>query len=477
MQTKEVILIQPPAPKSLQKEYLSVQIPLNLRYIAGSLISEGARVMVHDFVVERYNKDAFLGQLRKKQPVLIGFTSLSSSIPFVNLISKQIKMFDTGIHTILGGVHASALPLETLGELKHIDFIVVGEGEITIKELYKEILGNQDFHRVRGIAFRDKMTGKLFMTAKRELISDLNNLDFPAINLFEVEKYRKAHVSRGFSRVDLNIMELLTSRGCPQSCIFCAGHINYGQTLRFRSISNIIKEIERMRKIEHISIEDDTFTLNRSLVFELGNYLKSKGITWNCNARVGSIDKKLADDMVRNNCRKISLGIESGSERILKLSKKNITVSEILETFRIVRKSGIRYIEGNFMLGSHPDEKIEDIALTEKLIFSLKPDFITLTIMCPFPGTEAYEIMSKRNLFPERKNWLNFNLVTHKLPYKQLFNLSADKLLYQRNRILKRYYTSPKYILRQITHVRNFNEIKYLLRLAKTVTAEGKYAV
>lgn len=476
MNKKEVILIQPPIPKGLQKKYISVQIPINLGYIASSLISEGARVTIKDFVIEQYNTDTFLKELHKKKPVLIGFTSVTSSLPFVNFISKHIKIFNPEIITVLGGIHASALPLETLSELKYIDFIVVGEGEITIRELYRAILGNQNYCSVKGIVFRDMVKGELHMTSKRELISDLNTIDFPAFELFEIEKYYKTHVSRGFSRKDFRIMELLTSRGCSQNCIFCAGHINYGKTFRFRSISNIIKEIEvnnSARKIEHISIEDDTFTLNKNLVIELGKYLKSQNITWNCNSRIDSVNQDIALNMVQNNCRKISFGIESGSERILKLSKKNITMPQIIDTFRIFRKAGMRYIEGNFMLGSHPDEKIEDIKMTEKLIFILRPDFITLTIMCPFPGTEIYKIMKEENLLPQYKNWFNFNLITKKLPYKKLSHLSAEELLYWRNYLLKKYYTSS-YILRQITNSRNIKELRYLLNLAKSAYKDGQ---
>jgi len=469
---KEVILIQPPLPKSIQKEYISVQIPMNLGYIANALMLCGANVAINDFVVEHYDTAYFFEQLNSKQPILVGFTSVTCSIPFVNLISKYVKMFNPKISTVLGGVHASSLPLETLQELKYIDFIVIGEGEITIKELYKEIISNQNYHQIKGLAFRDKATGKLIMNHKRDLINDLDYAMTFSFSLFEVDKYRRAHVSRGFSRVDLEIMELLTSRGCPYNCIFCAGHINYGNNLRFRSIENITKEIEensRIRKIEHISIEDDTFTLNKKLVFELGKYLRSKNITWNCNARIGTIDQEMAFMMARNNCRKVSFGIESGSERILNLSKKNITIQQIVDTFKIIRSVKIRYIEATFMLGSHPDETIQDIKETKKLIFRIKPDFIALMVMCPFPGTEVYEIMQSRALLPKRPNWINFNLVTVKPPYKSLFNLSADELLYWRNNILWEYYTSVRYIFRQITNIRNIKQLKYLLRLAKSV--------
>lgn len=477
MPADEIILIQPPLPKSLRKEYISIQVPINLGYIANSLILQGAKVTIKDFVVETYQRDSFLAEVRRIQPFFIGFTSMSSSLPFVNLISKHIKTLNSNIITVLGGVHASALPLETLLELPFIDFIVVGEGEVTIRELYNEMHGTQDYRRVKGIVFRDKITGELYMTPKRALIRNLDDAPFPAFELFKTEQYRNAHVSRGFSRKHLAIMELITSRGCPQNCIFCASHINYENTVRFRSAENIIKEIEaysRIRRIEHISIEDDVFTLNKALVRELGTYLRHKNITWNCNARVDSVNQDIALVMVQNNCRKVSFGVESGSERILKLSKKNTTISQIKDAFRVFRRANIRYIEGNFMLGSHLDETIDDIKMTERLIFSLQPDFITLTVMCPFPGTEAYAIMEKEGLLLKQRNWLIFNLVTEKLPYKKLHNVSSGELLEWRNYLLKKYYTSPNYILRQLFAIRNLKELRYLLSLARAVHRDSE---
>ena len=467
-----VILIQPPLPKRIRRDYISVQIPLNLGYIASVLTECQAQVTIYDFVVTKYNTATFLKELAEKKPVIVGFGAVSCTIPFVDFISKQVKKFNPAIKTVLGGVHASALPGETLGELKGIDFVVIGEGEATIRELYKEILGVQNYKRVKGIAFRNGPANEIFMTPKRELISDLDTIVFPALHFFDPDKYRRAHVSRGFSRKDLNVMELLTSRGCPEECIFCAGSINYGRAVRFRSLDSVIKEIEanyRIRKIDHISIEDDTFTINKKLVFELGKYLKSKGISWNCNARVNTVSPDMLRTMAKNNCRKISFGIESGSQRILGLTKKNITIEQVISAFNIARKAGIRFLEANFILGSHPDEKIEDIRMTEGLIFRLKPDFITLTLMCPFPGTEVFALMNKAGLLPGRKNWLRFNLLSEKLPYKKLYHLSALELLHQRNYILKKYYASAGYLFRQMVNIRNIRELKYLLRLARYV--------
>lgn len=477
MPADEVILIQPPLPRSLRKEYISVQVPVNLGYIASSLASQGAAVTIKDFAVEHYRKDSFLAQVQKRRPLFVGFTSMTSSLPFIHHISRHLKTINEDIKTVLGGVHASALPLETLQELPHIDFIVVGEGEVTVKELYVQMRGAQDYRNVNGLVFRDKVTGEPCVTARRPLIGNLDDVIFPAHGLFRSERYRSAHVSRGFSRKQLDIMELLASRGCPQNCIFCAGHINYGNTVRFRSAENIISEIEaqiRIRRIEHISIEDDVFTLNKALVKELGVYLRRKNITWNCNARVDSVNQDLAFGMVRNNCRKVSFGIESGSERILKLSRKNITVRQIKEAFRAFRRAGVRHLEGNFMLGSHMDETIDDIKMTGDLIFSLQPDFITLTLMCPFPGTEAYAIMEKEGLLPKKKNWLKFNLVTGKTPYKKLRHISSEELLQWRNYLLKKYYASPGYILRQLFSLRNLKELRYLLHLAMAVCRDSE---
>ncbi|MBR9678857.1 MAG: radical SAM protein [Nanoarchaeota archaeon] len=462
-----VILIQPPTNKAIQENYVSLQIPINLAYIAASLEQKRANITVIDYCVQEFNKKKLITQLEQLKPKIIGFTSLTASIHLVNEISQIIKKHDKKIITILGGPHATALPKQTLEELKAIDIIVQGEGEKTIQELYTCIKTRKPLKTIKGIVFRRNK--KIITNPKRKLIHDINKIVFPARHYFNEREYKRNHVSRGFSRKHLRIAEIITSRGCPGKCIFCAGHVNYGNRIRFRSFENIKQEIYELKqkyKINHITIEDDTFTINHELVKKIGKYLKQNNITWNCNTRVNTVNLELLQHMQKCGCKKVVFGVESGSEKILKIIRKGITLTQIRNAFKWAKQAKIRYVEGTFILGNHPQETVKDIEETKKLIFELMPDFLCLTIMCPFPGTPVYEIMQKQKLLPRKPDWSKFTFINNQPSYKKLEHVNSQTLIRIQNQTLKKYYTSPKYVIQQIRKIRKPYEIMYFSKLA-----------
>lgn len=461
-----VLLIQPSTHKSIDKEYISTQLPLNLCYIAASLKDECANIKIIDYCVEAFNESEFLAILEQFKPAVAGFGSFTASVCSVEEIARIVKRYDDKILTVLGGVHISALPERTLSEMPSIDIGVIGEGEVTIKEIYHALLRGNSLKTISGIVYREGPDIK--GTKERALITNLDEVPFPSRHLIDIEKYRNSHVSRGFSRRNLRIMEIITSRGCPNHCIFCAGHINYCYTLRFRSYENIVEEIESLRrnyKVNHISIEDDTFTINKELVSQLCAYFKKKRISWNCNSRVNTVNYELLKNMKESGCKKVSFGVETGSPRIARLIKKNITLGQVRQAFKWARRAGIRYVEGTFILGSHPDETLHDIRMTEKLIFELMPDFIAVSIICPFPGTEIFSMMVKNKQLQEPMDWSAFTFMNNKPAFKKLNNISADQLISLQKKIIRKYYSSFSYIKNQILKIRSLGECLYFLKL------------
>lgn len=468
-----VLLVQPPIHKSIDRSYASTQIPINLGYIAASLEQEGANVKVVDFCVNEFVEADFISLLKEFNPAIVGFTGMTSSINFVRDIAKLIKQYDSNLLTVLGGVHISAIPKRTMDELPQIDLGVIGEGEETIKEIFWLKVAGKPLEGIKGTVVRSG--GKIEINPLRELIKNVDSIPFPARHLFDVKKYNKSHVSRGFSRKYLKIMELITTRGCPNQCIFCAGHISYGYALRARSYENITAEIDQLIKnygTNHIAIQDDTFTLNKELVRRLCAYLKDKKLSWDCNARVNTVDFELLKMMKDSGCKKISFGVESGSPRILKLIKKGITLEQVRAAFAASRKAGIRYTEGTFILGSHPSETEEEVKQTVDLIFELMPDFASLTIICPFPGTEVYRLMDEQKLLDENLDWSKFTFINNTPPFKRLEHLSAEQLVETQRKFLKTYYSSPKYLLSQAVKIRSLREVQYFMNLGTQLVKE-----
>lgn len=465
MDRMRILLIQPNSTEEVNKEYLSLQFPLNLGYIAAVLREAGHNVRMVDFNVMDRKKLSMI--ILNFKPEMIGLTALTSSIYNAKKIISEIKQIDKNIVTILGGVHASALPIETIEEIRDLDYLVFGEGERTIVELTDCLIKKKSIKDVGGVVFRN--AGKIIKNKPRRLIEDLDSLPLPARDLIPFQLYAKHHVTRGFSRKEKNIIEIMTSRGCPNKCIFCAGHINYGFRVRFRSYENIVKEINESIEcygINHISIEDDTFTLNKDLVRKLCVFFKNKNLTWNCNTRVNTVDYNLLKLMAESGCKKITFGIESGNSEILKKNKKAITIEQAIKTVKDAKRAKIRYVECDFMIGSHIDETLETVHDTIKLIYKLMPDFLSLAIMCPFPGTEVYDLMIKNNLLDKEPDWSQFTVFGNLRRYKKLNYLSSEEMFRLQHKILKEYYSSKKYILLQLIKIKNLSEIKYFSRLA-----------
>lgn len=461
----KVLLIQPNSAEELNKEFLSLQFPLNLGYIAAILRQHGHDVKMIDFNVT--DKKELSKIILRLKPEVVGLTALTSSIYNAIKIIREIKQINKETITVLGGIHASSLPIETMEENKELDYLVFGEGELTIVELLDYLIKKKNLKEVNGIVFRK--AGKIIKNKPRDLIGDLNNLPSPARDMIPFDLYAKHHVTRGFSRKEKKIIEIMTSRGCPNRCIFCAGHINYGFRLRFRSYENIIGEITEGIKrynINHVSIEDDTFTLNKELVRKLCNFFKSKNLTWNCNTRVNAVDYDLLKLMSNSGCKKIAFGIESGNLEILKKNKKAITIEQAIKAVRDAKRAKIRYVECDFMIGSHIDETLGTVQDTVKLIYKLMPDFLSVSIMCPFPGTEVYDLMIQNKLMDKKPDWSQFTLFGNLKRYERLKYLNSEEMFKLQHRILKEYYSSPRYIFSQLVQIRTFSEIKYFSRLA-----------
>ena len=467
----KILLIQPNCAEEVDKEYVSLQYPINLGYIAAVLQKQGHKVNMIDFNVMDRKKLGFF--ISKFKPELIGLTALTSSIHHAKEIICEIKKINKKIITVLGGIHASALPIKTMKEIKDLDYLVFGEGEKTIVELVEKRSNKKSIESVRGVLFRKKR--KIIKNKPRELIKNLDSIPFPIRNLLPMKLYEKQHVSRGFSRKRKKIMEIMTSRGCPNRCIFCAGHINYGFSVRFRNYKNIIEEINeaiKKFKITHISIEDDTFTLNKELVKRLCNFFKKKNLTWNCNARVNTVDYELLKKMAKSGCKKIVFGVESGNPEILQKIKKGITVQQVIKSVKEAKKAKIRYVECDFMIGAHIDETLETVNDTNKLIHTLMPDFLSVSIMCPFPGTEIYKLMVENNYLSKKPDWSQFSFFGDLKRYERIKYLTSKQMVELQHKILKKYYSSLKYIFFQLIQIRSLDEIKYFAKLAVSFLQE-----
>ena len=459
-----VMLVRPETPDRGQTNIVSVQYPLNIGYLVAYLKQYNVRCIVNDFEVEPYSEENFLESIRREMPSLIGFSCMTPHVLHAAEMAKLVKKYFPEILIVIGGVHAAAIPKQTIEEFPQFDIVVLGEGELTLLEIHQKMNDSRAMETVLGIAVKNGSTVRI--NPPRPLIEDLNQIPFPERNLIDMKYYKKSHVSRGFSRKVTNIAEIMCSRGCPYNCIFCASKVIHSKIVRFRSAENIIAEMGTLIKehnIKHFSFLDDTFTIKNEILKPVCRYMESQKVTFDCFTRVNDINEEKMAIMVAGGCKKISFGIETGSPRILKLLKKGITLDQVDKAFHISREAGLPTIEATFMIGSHPDETIEDIEMTKKLIYKLKPDILGIFIAIPYPGTELNSILKERGLLL-KENWDEFRLFLG-APTWESGSIPMKKL----QRILKNiaygYYLNPSYLLSSMRKIRSYKEFKYLANM------------
>jgi len=472
MSARKVFLIRP---QTLTGKYAFIgkQFPMNLAGLAAFLIAGGIEVKIYDFDVENFSEDAFISRLREYQPDIVGISCCTPTIINGHKIASIVKQHNPEILTVVGGPHASALPERTLSEFPDFDVAVIGEGEQTLLDICRNPdLSGRGLKQTAGLTLRNN--GEVSRTQVRELIPDLDSLPFPARELLPMHLYRgQSH--RGFSRDFLKITEIMTSRGCPGRCIFCASEVTMGKALRFRSADNVKAEIQQCRErfgFNHFIISDDTFTLNVPRLEDICKYFKKSKITWNCNARVWPISKEQLALMAESGCTGITFGVESGSSRILELIRKNITIRQIKDAFLWARQAGIKLIEADLIIGSHTSETREDIGLSIKLINEISPDIIMASVVVPYPGTALYGLMKEKNLLDIPEQWDKY-LFIGSYPVWHTDNFSPRELVLMQKRILNNFYFNPRYIIKRLKSINNIRELKYWITAGLSFLFKG----
>ncbi len=456
----KVILIS--TPLTLGKRYTEfggVEFPLAVGYLASYIREFGFDVELWDYTPGGYAEEEYVASLRRAKPEVIGFGCTTPAIINANKLAEIARRALPGIFIIVGGPHTTAIPERTLEEFPAFDAVCIGEGEDTFLEVCERIRANRFLNGTKGLAHRTRDGIKV--EERRSLIQDLDKLPFPARDLVDFNRYKIAHVSRGLSRTFMNIMEIMTSRGCPNSCIFCAGHLNYGHSLRFRSKENILAEVKECIKkygTEHITINDDTFTLHPQLEGICASFKELK-LTWDCLTRVNVVTKEMLQMMVDSGCIRICFGVESGSPRVLKLIKKNITVDQVRRAFSWAHEAGVKLIDGAFMIGSHPNEDKEDIQMTVDLINEIKPHFWSLTVLVPFPGTEVYRMMKKKGYLKD-ESWEDF-VMFGKTPTWRTDYFTGEELVRIQKWAMRKTYLRLGYMFTMLSKISSWDEFKY----------------
>lgn len=367
--------------------------PLGIAYIASVLQQKGYEVNIIDANAENLTIEEIYHRLVQLKPDVICISCNYSPLHNPTLeIAKMVKR-KFGLPVIIGGNHATALAEYILKISQDIDFVVRGEGEIILPELLKELENGNFSPDIKGIAF--KKGKSIFNTGDAPLISNLDILPMPAYHLLPMNKYKRYNI--------------ITSRGCPFNCSYCAANVIFRRKVRYRSPESVADEIEYLLKNygkKHFWFSDDTFITNPQYTYLLLEKLAKKNldITWSCLTRVDRIERKLLEEMKNCGCIYISYGIESGSQEILNRMGKRIKVEEILTALKFTQEAGIKQY-GFFLIG-FPGENWNTVMDSYKLIYSSRLDGAAFNILIPLPGTKLMDELLKHNFLKiEEINW------------------------------------------------------------------------
>lgn len=457
----KVILINPPnfntipscLPKVLEED-LDFLPPLGLMYLAGYLKKHSPyQIKILDCQIEQLDYQQLKQKLIKEDPDVIGLTAMSFTLIDIIKTAQLAKEINQKIKVVLGGPHVNIYPKETM-KIKEVDFLVLGEGEASFKKLLDNINQIENLYQTKGIVFKDK--NKIVNTGNQALIRDLDSIPFPARELLPYQKY--------FSVVSSKrpVTTMFTSRGCPFQCLFC-DRPHLGKIFRARSAKNVVEEMEECQKmgIKEIFIYDDTFNVNRQRVLDICSEIQKRKLTiaWDVRTRVDTVDKETLQAMKNANCQRIHYGVEAGTQKILDILKKGITLKQIEKVFRMTKRIGVETV-GYFMIGS-PNETRKDILETIKLAKKLNPDFVHISVATPFPATGLYYLGLEKKILPY-DYWREFakNPRTNFIPYPWQENLTKKELFQLLKHAYLSFYFRPNYLLKRAFKLTSWQELK-----------------
>ncbi len=425
---KRILFIYPPVTRPADFSATAVRVssflPLGIAYIAAVLEQAGGyEIEILDALISgdmdegtplsggasiRYGltDEAISEKIREFNPDVVAVPCLFSAMQADALqVCRLAKQLRSGITTVLGGAHAGAVAREIIDNSPEVDFVIIGEAEETFVKLLRVLSGKGALSSLNnGIVFRKN--GNTVCIAKTSYIQDLDSLPFPARHLFDMQKYLDNAKSHGYYRA-APYTQMITSRGCPCKCTFCALGSHWGSRQRLRSARNVLDEIEHLITaygIKEIHFEDDNVIADKRRANELFDGMIERGfnIKWHVPSGIAvyTLNEEILGKMKASGCYSVTMAIESGNQEVVaKLMNKPVKLKLVPGLVKKIREAGLD-VRGFFIIG-YPDETRQTIQQTIDFAREIELDWSYFSIASPLPNTDMYRLCIKKGYIKE----------------------------------------------------------------------------
>ena len=394
----KILLINPPVLSILEPWYDSPDFGrVGLACLAAYLrVNNSFKLKIIDAKFQKMGFDSVLKEVLKWQPDIVGFTAFTNEIKPAAYQAALIKKEMPSVITVIGGVHVTALPLETMLEFPYFDLAVIGEGELTFNELCQKLNSGEPYESIQGIAYRHG--NEVELTESRKRVLDCDHFPLPAWDLLPPAQ----------------TYFIQTIRGCPYDCLFCMNP--NGRVARKRSIESVIEEMLLLINNfnpKRISFGDELWSIDmdrsHSLLDAMIQNKIGENVDWDVQTHVKYVDFDLLSKMKQANVSRVELGIETGDESTLKGMGKGTNFEMIFNAVKAARKAKVK--TGMFFLFGHPNESLISLRKTIDIAVKANPDLPMFGLMTPYPGTEVAKIAAegKSGYKLLTNNWDEYN--------------------------------------------------------------------
>jgi len=363
--------------------------PLGIGYLASLARRAGHEVTIVDAEAAMLDDEAAARDILARRPDVVGLSAVTPIYHKAVRVAAGIKAAAPDLPVIIGGPHVSLLGGEVFEPC--FDLAVRGEAELVFADLLAELgKPKPEFDRLPGVMYR--RNGAVVDGGWAPAVQNLDDLPFPAWDLYDLPAYRTHLKARGAVR----FIAMHLTRGCPFRCAFCSASTLEGRRVRSRSPENVVAEMRLLKEeygVDHFCFNDSTLTLDRQLIERLCDLLDEAqlGITWEGWTRANRIDKALLERMVGSGFVRVSFGVESGSPRILKLINKEVAHEDMRRAYRWAGELNLESTCSAMM--GHPGETEKEVWQTVRFIRSLpEVEYAPLSIAVPYPGTELWRM-------------------------------------------------------------------------------------